>query len=209
MNRYNFKTNFDYNLCLKLIYFIMNNNELLTLEEIAIAIGENVSNIEYYRNKMLNDLFSRQDLSKQQIYSNTGEIIDIKLYDSIQRTFKNTFKNLCNSNQKNDYLEIYLNDKGVEGDYVVIGTSDNNHKKIVNSLEAEGYKLIDEGYLYTNNRINKYFKDRLYQIHLYLYGYEYLYIKSIYKLAHQFIKDNEFKTMVKNANEYYKKILYK
>lgn len=207
MNRYNFKTNYNYNLCLKLIYFLMNNDSLLTLEEIADIIEENETNIKYYRNIMLDDLFTRQDLSKQQVYSDTDEVVDIKLYDSIQRTFKNTFKNLCSSNQKNDYLEVYYLDKGVESDYQVVGTNDNSYEDIVYNLESNDYELVEEGYLYTNGMINKYFKDKLYQLHLNLYGYKYLYINSIYTLSPHFNNDNEFKILVTNAFEYYNKNL--
>ena len=207
MNRYNFKTNYNYNLCLKLIYFLMNNNSLLTLEEIANPIGENISNVKKYRNIMLNDLFTRQDLSRQQVYSDKEEIVDIDLYDSIQRTFKNTFKKICNSNQKNDYLEVYYLDKEEESNYQVVGVNDNNYEDIVYSLEIKGYELVEKGYLYTNNKINEYLKNKLYQLHLNLYGYEYLYIKSIYTLSQQFINDNEFKEKVTNAIEYYNKNL--
>lgn len=207
MNRYNFKTNYNYNLCLKLLYFLMNNNSLLTLEEIADEIKENISNVKKYRNVMLNDLVISQDYAKQQVYSDKGEVVDIDLYESIQRTFKKTFKKICSSNQRNDYLEVYYLDKGVESDYQVVGTNDNSYEDIVYNLEANDYELVEEGYLYTNGNINKYFKDKLYQLHLNLYGYKYLYINSIYTLSPHFNNDNEFKTLVTNAFEYYNKNL--
>lgn len=205
MNRYNFKTNYNYNLCLKLLYFLMNNNSLLTLEEIADEIKENISNVKKYRNVMLNDLVISQDYAKQQVYSDKGEVVDIDLYESIQRTFKKTFKKICSSNQRNDYLEVYYLDKGVESDYQVIGVNDINYEDMVYTLEGKGYRPIEEGYLYTDGSINKYFKDKLYQLHLKLYGYNYLYIKSIYTLTPQFAYDNEFKQLVTNAIEYYNK----
>lgn len=205
MNRYNFKTNYNYNLCLKLLYFLMNNNSLLTLEEIADEIKENISNVKKYRNVMLNDLVISQDYAKQQVYSDKGEVVDIDLYESIQRTFKKTFKKICSSNQRNDYLEVYYLDKGVESDYQVIGVNDINYEDMVYTLEGKGYRPIEEGYLYTDGSINKYFKDKLYQLHLNLYGYNYLYIKSIYTLSPQFAYDNEFKQLVTNAIEYYNK----
>ena len=204
-DRYRFKTAFDYDLCLKLIYFLMNNKKLMTLKEIAFAIDEEETNVKYYRDKMLNDLINRQDLCKQQIYSDANELIDIDIYDSIERTFKHTFRKICNSNQKNDYLEVYYLDKGVESDYQVVGVNDINYEDIIYSLESKGYNLVEKGYLYTNGSINKYFKDKLYQLHLNLYGYNYLYIKSIYTLSPRFAYDNEFKQLVTNAMDYYNK----
>lgn len=203
LTRYKFKTSYDYNLCLKLIHFLMNNNKLLTLEEIANAIEVDVTNLKYYRNKMLNDIIASQDYCRQQIFANDNIPINSELYDTIQSTYKKVFSKLCNSNLANDYLEIYLLDNEFNSDYQIVGVNNSHYKTIVNILIDKGYKCIDEGYLFTNNKVNKYFKDRLYQIHLYLYGYTYSYIRSVYTLCYKFMKDNEFKQLVSEAFSFY------
>ena len=204
LTKYKFKTSYDFNLCLKLIYFLMNNKELLTLKEVSDAIDVDVTNLKYYRTKMLNDIIASQDYCNQQVFANDNITISFELYETIQRTYKKVFNKLCNSNQYKDYLEIYLlDDDEFNRDYQVIGINDSNYKTIVHSLVDQGYQLVDEGYLFTNNKVNKYFKDRLYQIHLYLYGYTYTYVRTVYTLCHKFMLDNNFKQLVASAYEFY------
>lgn len=196
LNRYNFKVSYDYNLCLKLIYFLMNNKELISnLIKVSDRIGECYNNVKYYREIMLNDIISRQELCQQQVFAD-DKPINFEIYEDINRTFKNMYNKLSKRNciRANDLLEIY----SVTDNYEVIGINDTNYDDIAYQLEIQGYELVESGYM------NSYLKSKLYQLHIRSFGYDDITIKTIYTLCPYFMKDKEFKQLVRDAFYFYK-----
>lgn len=204
LNKYNLKVSFDYNLCLKLIYFLMNNEDLLTLEDVANAISENISNVKYYRNKMLYDLIKPQYNCKQQAFNNLHEEINMELHEQIEITFRSELEKVKNSNSKYDLLEVYYYDNEFCSNYKIVGTNELNYAETVEQLLENGYVLKVKGYLYTNGKINSYMKNAIKKLHLKLFGYEYTYVKSIYTLIPKYLNDNTFKQMIINSYNYFK-----
>ena len=200
MKQYGFNSSYDYNLCLKLIHFLMNNKQTFSsLREMTDYISENYTNIEYYRNIMLEDLIAKNEQCKCQVFAN-GEKISYSEYEQVKKTFYKNFKKLekLNCIKANDYLEIYFLDNGLNSDYKVIGTHDTSYDDTVYLLEMNNYELVEQGYM------NDYLKNRLKELHTKLYGYENIKIETVYTLTHKYLIDTEFRQLVTNAFVYWR-----
>lgn len=225
INEFRYTKNFDYDLCLEIINFHINNDEYVTLEEIVdtIKVNTSPSTISRHRAKLSRKitngiktygLVRNTDDCKKKPFAKdtyTQEIKDITdIYETmILNSFKTQLTKLSNTPKEiGYYATILYNKKKQDYKLIIVNRSiTDDIKSIIDDMRNEGYEhkgtfVVWHNLLGDEPVINDMLYRVLFSVNLKTFGFDFITYKRIYRITKELEDDEEFLEIIKKAIKY-------
>ena len=225
INEFGYAKKFDYNLCLDIINFHINNEDYVTLEEISniIEVDASPSTINRHRAKLSKKVINgiktygivkpTKDCAKKSFAKNTytQEIKDITdIYETmILYSFKTQLTRLSNvPKDKNYYATILYNKEKQDYKLVITNKSiDDDVTSLIDSMRKDGYEHhgtfgVWHNLLNKNPTLNNSLYKTLFVVNLKTFGFDFVTYKRIYRITKELEDDPEFMNIIKKAIDF-------